>query len=315
MRHLPAGLLLSVSVVLFPVALARAQAPPAPPSPLAEKANQEFMAGNWEAARAAYAQLADATPDSALYRFRLAGALVNLGRPAEALPLIDKAEALGWAKPQVAFRRATAHARLGDKDAAFRAIEAAARAGFVQIPLLQSDPSLASLREDARWKGALEAVDRIARPCLYDAKYREFDFWLGTWDVRPNGAPVSQPPATNVITKEHDGCVIHESWTAPGSNGQSFNIYDSSRGRWYQTWVDNSGGLHEYSGNVEDGTMVYTAELAATPPQTGRVHTRLRFFNQGPDTVRQFSEATTDGGKTWTVNYDLIYTRRAGTSK
>src|ERR1043165_5300273 len=52
-------------------------------------------------------------------------------------------------------------------------------------------------------------------------------------------------PATNVVTREDDGCVLHESWTAPRSVGQSFNIYDRSRGKWFQTWVDNSGGLHE----------------------------------------------------------------------
>jgi hypothetical protein len=129
--------------------------------------------------------------------------------------------------------------------------------------------------------------------------------------VRPNGAPESQAPASNVITKEHEGCVIHESWTAPASNGQSVNIYDISRDHWYQTWVDNSGGLHEYKGGLEGPNMVYFADLAPSPGQTGRVPTRLTFFNQGKDQVRQLSESTADGGKTWTVNYDLIYTRRS----
>jgi hypothetical protein len=109
--------------------------------------------------------------------------------------------------------------------------------------------------------------------------------------------------------------VIHEHWTAPASNGESFNIYDTSRGRWYQTWVDNSGGLHEYSGGLEGGNMVYFADLAPLPGQTERSHTRLTFFNEGKDRVRQLSEATADGGKTWSVNYDLIYTRRPNATR
>ena len=42
--------------------------------------------------------------------------------------------------------------------------------------------------------------------------------------------------------------------------------------------------------------------------------TAKAFFNLGANRVRQLSEATADGGKTWTVNYDLIYTRRGTTS-
>ena len=147
-------------------------------------------------------------------------------------------------------------------------------------------------------------------PCLSDPKYKEFDFWVGTWDVHPNGKP-EQRAGTNVITKLHKDCVILENWTgARGMTGSSFNIYDASRGRWFQTWVDSTGGLHEYSGTIENGNMVYFGDLAAPAGQTGRVRTRLTFFNQGPDRVRQFSEQTTDGGKTWTVSYDLIYVRR-----
>jgi hypothetical protein len=155
----------------------------------------------------------------------------------------------------------------------------------------------------------------IPKPCLNDPKYRELDFWLGEWDVHPNGAP-QRRAGSNVITKAFDGCVVLENWTgANGLTGSSFNIYDVSRGRWYQTWVDSGGELHEYSGGLENGVMVYFADLAPPPGQTGRVRTRLRFFKEGPDKVRQLSEQTLDGGKTWRVNYDLIYTRKPGTAR
>ena len=166
------------------------------------------------------------------------------------------------------------------------------------MSLLDSDEDLSPLRgEGARWKAAVEAADRNAHPCLYDVRYRQLDFWVGVWDVRPNGAPQSQAPSSNVITKEHDGCVIHESWTAPASNGQSVNIYDISRDHWYQTWVDNSGGLHEYKGGLEGANMVYFADLAPSPGQTDRVPTRLTFFNQGKDQVRQLGEQQNELGR------------------
>jgi len=37
---------------------------------------------------------------------------------------------------------------------------------------------------------------------------------------------------------------------------------------------------------------------------------QLQFFPLGPDKVRQFSQGSTDGGKTWTVEYDFTYIRK-----
>lgn len=215
----------------------------------------------------------------------------------------------------VAFFTACGRAALGEKDAAFASLHAAITAGFGAPQMLANETLLAPLRADARWAEVEKAFDRSVHPCRYDPKYREFDFWLGTWDVRPNGAPESQPPSENVITLEHDGCVIQEHWKSPNSNGQSFNIWDASRGKWFQTWVDNTGGLHEYSGNLDaQGNLVYYGDLAPPPGQKDRVRTRMTFFKLGPDRVRQFCEQSTDGGKTWNVTYDLMYVRRKGTT-
>ena len=37
---------------------------------------------------------------------------------------------------------------------------------------------------------------------------------------------------------------------------------------------------------------------------------RMTFFNQGPNQVRQLGHISTDGGKTWTVTFDLTYVRK-----
>ena len=104
-----------------------------------------------------------------------------------------------------------------------------------------------------------------------------------------------------------------ESWTAQGQTGHSFNIYDRTRQQWHQTWVDNSGGLHEYWGGLKDGNMVLTGDVPLGPASrfAGRRTIRVTFFPMGPDKMRQFSEALSMDG-TWSVNYDLIYTRRPG---
>jgi hypothetical protein len=62
--------------------------------------------------------------------------------------------------------------------------------------------------------------------------HRQFDFWLGDWDVvpnpdtRPTNAPPPPPgrkPGHNLIEKAHQGCVIVENWDdGIGGTGQSF---------------------------------------------------------------------------------------------
>jgi len=249
--------------------------------------------------------------DPAMTRVTEAQALITAGDFKGALGKLDEAAKLGTRPVPVALWTAVAQARLGNRDAAFAELMKATTFGIGALPPpVGADPAIAALKSDPRFAELERALDRNARPCEHDPVYRQFDYWLGTWNVTPNGAPAGTPPATNVITKIHNGCVILESWTAPGQTGQSFNIYDRAAGKWHQTWVDSTGGLHEYWGGLVDGNMAYEGEIPAPRGQTGRVRTRLTFFKRPDGTVRQFSERTTDGGKTWQVNYDLIYKKR-----
>jgi hypothetical protein len=146
------------------------------------------------------------------------------------------------------------------------------------------------------------------------AVHKQFDFWVGEWDVVPNGQPLpaGQKPMTNVVTKEYGGCVVIEHWEGAQLTGSSFNIYDRTRGQWSQTWVDSSGGRHQYWGGLNsDGAMVFLGDvpLPRGSQFAGRRTIRLTFFPLGPDKVRQLSEAYMADGS-WSVNYDLIYTRR-----
>ncbi len=306
---------LRATVEQRPLACLVGEPPAAPPAVDATaEAAAAFVAKDWPAAVKAYAALAATTPESAQVQYRLGVARLYTGDLAPGMAALDRAETLGWPLPQVAYRKATGHAAAGELEQAAVELRRAIAVGFGQLPLAEQDPLLASLRADARWPALRDAIDAVKYPCKHDPRSRAFDFWLGTWDVTPNGAPPNTPPAENVVTLEYGDCVVHEHWKSPGSNGESFNVFDASRGEWYQTWVDDGGGLHQYHGNPDaEGTMRFFTDLQYAPGQERRP-TRLTFFHQGPDQVRQLSEQSADGGKTWTVNYDLIYRRRPGTS-
>ena len=262
---------------------------------------------------AALEQRLEANPRDAMAELRLGTALTETRRFDAAKEHFDKAEKVGVAPGALAYRRAGLLAQRGETDAAFTQLDLAVEHGLAPATQPATEPLLQPLRGDARFAAFVERFERAIAPCRHDAHYREFDFWVGTWDVRPSGAAPDSPASENVITLEYDGCVVQEHWrSAAGGAGSSFNIYDASRKAWFQTWVDSSGGLHEYRGNPDaTGNMLMTGEVPGGEGQPARVPTRLGFFRLAPDRVRQLSESSVDGGATWTTNYDLIYTRRA----
>jgi hypothetical protein len=73
--------------------------------------------------------------------------------------------------------------------------------------------------------------------------------------------------------------------------------------------VDNSAGVIHFYGGLKDGVMDFFTQDQAQPDGASNQR-HLRFFPLGPDKVRQFSQASADHGKTWTDEYDFIYTRK-----
>ena len=55
----------------------------------------------------------------------------------------------------------------------------------------------------------------------------------------------------------------------------------------------------------DDGNLYYEADQFGTPTKIS-----MTFFNQGPNQVRQLGHISKDGGKTWTVSFDLTYVRK-----
>jgi len=62
------------------------------------------------------------------------------------------------------------------------------------------------------------------------------------------------------------------------------------------------------NGEYKDGALRFDFEEISPQGQKQKVH--FFFYNQTPDQVRQFHESSTDGGTTWTVNYDFTYRRK-----
>ena len=138
--------------------------------------------------------------------------------------------------------------------------------------------------------------------------FRDFDFWVGEWDVY---GPKGKLAGHSRIERILGDCVIAEHWQGSGgSDGKSHNIYDARHARWTQFWVDNSGTALLLHGGLERGAMV----LSGTTPAQGSAPAaiqRITWTPQPDGRVRQHWETSTDNGATWTTAFDGWY-QKAG---
>jgi hypothetical protein len=149
----------------------------------------------------------------------------------------------------------------------------------------------------------IQAAPPSPPPACSSAEHRQFDFWVGRWNVFD--AKTGKPAGSSVIEKLYGGCVLRENWSEPGFAGGSLNIL-AADGKWHQTWTDQNGALREFVGGLVDGKMVLTADMR--PPLAPKARlVRMTFTPNADGTVRQFSDYSDDGGKTWNFRYDYLY--------
>src|SRR5664279_4219620 len=91
-------------------------------------------------------------------------------------------------------------------------------------------------------------------PACTTAEYRQFDFWIGTWDVyQPDGKKGGESRIEPIASN----CALLENWEGGGGfSGKSLNNYDTIDKRWHQTWVDSSGSRLVLAGTLVDRQMV-----------------------------------------------------------
>lgn len=130
--------------------------------------------------------------------------------------------------------------------------------------------------------------------------HHALDFWLGTWVVKDEGKAV----ATSRIERGPGGCVIVEHYRQDdGYEGMSESFYDGALGRWRQTWVDSTGAVGEFSGELVGGEMRFAGETHKADGT--RIYRRMTLAPEGPG-VRQTSLASRDG-QAWKPHYELHY--------
>jgi hypothetical protein len=179
--------------------------------------------------------------------------------------------------------------------------------GFWQM----SSVLLAILLSVTASAGQTAAAQSSPPPCT-QPEQKQFDFWIGNWDLTwPGNNPNEIVHGTNNIKRVMDGCVVEENFSGGHSThlrGMSVSLFDARAGKWKQTWVDNEDGYLDFIGEFKDGQMILGRE--AVGPGGRRPLQRMVFKNITANAFDWSWESSKDDGKTWQVQWPIHYRRK-----
>ena len=298
MARLRVALLVSLCVSLCLSASVRAQQ-----SPAMQAAGELFNQSKWPEAAKAYAEITVKDPKNGAAWTNLGESLIQQHKAAAAAEAFQHAIDAGFRPVLNQVNVARAWADANDRAKALSMLQKVVDSGNGgrMRPIILGATEFNSMANDAEFQKLLEKM----RPCT-TSEYRQFDFWIGDWDVQAQG----QPAGHNLVTLEQDGCLVIEHWkaTTGGQTGTSFNYYDVRDKKWHQLYLDNSGNAGAFppmAGSLIDGKMVLLTDPTVSPVY------RWTWYVVAPGKVRQMAEMSTDGQKTWNTTWDSIYVKKS----
>jgi len=163
---------------------------------------------------------------------------------------------------------------------------------------------------------ALCAQPAPAIPACQRPEQKQFDFWVGDWDLTsPGSKPGELLHHHNTIKRILNGCIVQESFVGsdapeqgPQLLGASVSVFDVASGKWKQTWVDNQGSYLDFTGEFKDKQMVLSRE--ATRPDGTKILQRMVWKNITQNEFDWSWERSKDKGQTWEVLWPIHYKRK-----
>ncbi len=141
--------------------------------------------------------------------------------------------------------------------------------------------------------------------CWASPSHRQFDFWLGEWEVHDGKGKLQ---GRNSIESVEKGCAIREQWrSVRGGTGQSMNVYQPASGEWRQLWVDAGASIIDISGGLEGETMLLEGEIYYLKRGMSRPF-RGQWTPLADGRVRQFFQEKDDNGQ-WQTWFEGFYSR------
>jgi hypothetical protein len=187
-------------------------------------------------------------------------------------------------------------------------------AGLASAPLVaqKAAPKSKAARSPSPVATSSSAVTPSPAPAMSAScvapQYRQFDFWLGEWDlVGADGKKSAEDKVVPIL----GGCALQENWASVKSGqGMSVSAYDPATRHWHQTLLDDSGAVLHLEGEFADAKMILVGQRPSQKEKGVTITHRIAWTVLPDHRVKQYWEASTNGGRTWRPVFEGTYVPR-----
>jgi hypothetical protein len=150
----------------------------------------------------------------------------------------------------------------------------------------------------------------------YNAHKGEFDYLLGDWDFTSVNREYGKGRGFWSAVRLAGGQILDE-YRLVGDAGETYYVtttlraYNAVADRWELVGMDQGNGLQDIGTAERAGADMHIEQRFGVMSQTPSVW-RIRYYAIQPDRFSWTADRSTDGGKTWTPDYQHLEARRIG---
>jgi len=151
----------------------------------------------------------------------------------------------------------------------------------------------------------------------YDAHKGDFDYLLGDWEFTTVNRQFGKGFGYWSAVKLGDGAQILDEFRIVGDKGETYyvtrtlRVYNATLDQWELVSTDEASGLQNLGTARREGAQVRIEQKFGVMSDTPSMM-RIRYYDIRPDHFSWNADRSTDGGKTWTADFQHIEARRIG---
>jgi hypothetical protein len=151
----------------------------------------------------------------------------------------------------------------------------------------------------------------------YDGHQGDFDYLLGDWEFTAVSQQYGKFRGSWSALRVGDGGPILDKYRVVDDNGETVYVtrtlraYNAMLDQWELVSTDQGSGLQNFGTGQRDGADMRIEQKFGFGTSTPSIW-RIRYDDIRPDRFSWTADRSTDGGKTWTTNFQQIEARRVG---
>jgi hypothetical protein len=178
--------------------------------------------------------------------------------------------------------------------------------------------SLVTLAQLSAQAGGNRSQEQIK--ASYNAHHGDFDYLLGDWEFTTVNKQYGKGHGYWTAVRLAEGGQILDEYHVVGDAGETYystatlRAYNAVLDQWELVSTDKETGLQNVgTGHREGAEMRIEQKFGVMSPNPSPW--RIRYYNIQPDRFSWTADRSTDGGKTWTRDFQQIEARRIGSAQ